>query len=354
MSKVCLITGANAMDSKELSHILLSRGYKVILTYRRNSSLNLENIKSLFLKELNLNNGCSLDFEFCDITDQNSVNLCIKSVVEKYSKIDHCYLIAAMSHVGHSFQQKEYSIIANGQSYYYFLEAIKKLTPSTHVYGALTSELAGNVLENNSFNEKTPWAPKSPYSYGKALGGYWIQHYRESIDNNLFCCYGILFNHSSAGYRTTDFFIRKLTNSFARIALGKQKNIEFGFLDFWRDEGYSSFYAEQMINMLENPRGPTDYVIATGKTHHAEEFLDLVGQYFNLNWKNIVKINNDLKRPNEVVRLIGDSSKAQQELNWNPNRISFKDHIDLMCKYDYELESGIIPIRPNVFELYPE
>lgn len=351
--RIVLVTGANAMDSKELTHIHLSRGNTVILTYRRSTTLNLQDIRNLFKKELLENPTARLDFEFCDITDQNSVITCIKNTLNKYGKIDHIYMIAAMSHVGQSFFQKDYSIIANGQSYYYFLEAVKSYTKETRVYGALTSELAGNVIYGNMFDEETPWNPKSPYSYGKALGGHWIKHYRESSDSNLFCCFGLLFNHSSAAYRTSDFFIRKLTNSFAKIALGKQEFVEFGFLDFWRDEGYASFYCEQMINMLDNPRGPIDYVIATGTAHHAEEYLDLAAKYFNLDWKKVVRVNDSLKRSNEVVRLVGDSSKAQKDFGFNPNRMPFKDHIDLMCKYDYEMELGERPDRPDVFKLYP-
>lgn len=350
--KTYLITGANAMDSKELTHILLKRGARVVLTFRRNTLLELDRIRALFIAELITNPESRLEFELCDITDQNSVNQCIRSILQKYGSIEHLYLIAAMTHVGDSFNQKEYSILANGQSYYYFLDAIKNHTPSTRVYGAMTSELAGNVEDGFVFSEKTTWNPKSPYSYGKELGARWIQHYREATDCNLYACFGILFNHSSC-YRTTDFFIRRLTNSFAKIALGKQKTVEFGFLDFWRDEGYSSFYAEMMIKMLENPRGPVDYVIATGQTHHAEEYLDLAAKHFNLRWQDVVKVEKSRFRPREVKRLIGDSIKAQNELDFRPNRMSFQDHMKIMCQYDYELESGANPSRPDVFALFP-
>ena len=353
MNKNILITGANAMDTKELTHILLSRGDRVILTYRRNSLLDLVQIRRLFDLELNSDNGCELDFEFCDITDQSSVITCIKEVLSKYGSIDQLYMIAAMSNVGNSFNQKEYSIICNGQSYYFFLEAVKNLTRDTKVYGAMTSELAGNVPDGYLFTEESVWNPKSPYGYGKQLGGQWIKHYRDSLDCNLFCCFGLLFNHSSAAYRSLDFFCRKLTNSFARIALGKQEKVKFGFLDFWRDEGYSPFYAEQMINMLENPRGPLDYVIATGETHHAEEYLDIVGGYFNLDWKNVVEIDNNIKRPNEVVRLIGCPDKAVKDFGFRPNRISFKNQLELMSKYDYSLEKDGKAERPDVFKLFP-
>lgn len=347
--KVAVITGAGSMDGRTLAHILLSKDYQVILTYRRNSHLCLESILKEFEEDL-LVSG-KLDFETCDITDHNNVEQCIKSILQKYGKIDELYMIAAMSHVGMSFSQKDYSIICNGQSYYFFLETLKNYSPTTKTYGALTSELAGNVPEGTIFNEQSVWDPKSPYGYGKALGGYWIKHYRESIDSNLFCCFGLLFNHSNT-LRSKDFLIRKLTNTFAKIVLGKEKDIKLAHLSFARDEHWSDFGCEMMWKMLQNSE-PKDYVIGNGECFWGEQYLDEVASYFNLDWKKYVRFDKELIRPNEVVRLIADSSKAVKELGWRCNRLTFKDHISLMSKYDYELESGLNPKRPDVFKLYP-
>lgn len=350
MNKIAVITGANSMDGKTLTHLLLSKDYTVILTYRRNTLYNEENIRSLFTDELMKYRG-GVDFEICDITDHNSVKECILSILKKYGKIDELYLIAAMSHVGNSFKQKEYSIICNGQSYYYFLETLKTFSPTTRTYGALTSELAGNVPDGQLFNEESPWNPKSPYGYGKALAGYWIRHYRECSDSNLFCCYGVLMNHSNC-YRTRDFLIRKVTSTFAKIVLGKEKKLKLAHLNFARDEHWSDFGCEMMWKMLQNEY-PTDYVIGNGETHWGEEYLDIAADYFNLNWPDYVEFDDSLNRPNEVVRLIADPSKAERELGWRKNRISFKKHIALMCDFDYKLESGLNPTRPNVFEMFP-
>ncbi len=95
-----------------------------------------------------------------------------------------------------------------------------------------------------------------------------------------------------------------------------------------------------------------DFVVATGETHWCEEYLDLTFNYFNLDWKKYIKLDESLLRPNEVVRLIGDSSKAQKLIGWKPKRMPFKNHIELLCKFDYDLESGNKPVRPNVLELF--
>ena len=195
MTKVAIITGANSMDSKSLARFLQWKDYHVVLTFRRNSLFTFADwYRETQIDPANLHR---FSFEVCDITDQNSVRACLRAVVEKHGRIDELYMIAAMSHVGYSFAQREYSVQANGQSYYYFLEALRELSPKTRVYGALTSELAGNVPDGTTFNEDTIWHPRSPYAIGKALGGHWMQFYRESLDSRMFACFGILFNHSN-------------------------------------------------------------------------------------------------------------------------------------------------------------
>ena len=262
MAKVILITGANAMDSKSLCRYLQNRDVELVLTYRRNTLFNIEN----WFTEVQIDpeNKHKISFENCDITDQNSVRECLSLVQRKHGRIDQIYLIAAMSHVGNSFTQREYSIIANGQSYYYFLDWLKYNSPNTRTYSALTSELAGNVPTGELFNEKTAWNPKSPYALGKQLGGGWVKLYRASTDSNLFACFGILFNHSNY-FRSEDFYIARVCSYAAKIAHGQEKELALGNLNFWRDEHFSCFGGEAMTKMLEQDH-PEDFVVGAGKT----------------------------------------------------------------------------------------
>lgn len=350
MNNIALITGANGMDAKTLTHLLLSKGYKIILTYRRNSFFDEENIKRLFKEDLVRNSAARLECEVCDVSCQNSVSECIKSALEKNSRIDELYHLAAMSHVGNSFRQKELSVIVNGQSHYYFLDALKNYSPNTKYYGAMTSELVGGTAVG-SFDEGCRWNPKSPYAIGKALGARWIDFYKESEDSNLFSCYGILFNHSNT-YRNMDFVVRKITNTAAKISLGKERDLKLAHLNWARDEHWADFGCEMMWKILQL-KTPDNFVVGNGKEHWGEDYVSIAFGYFNLDWEKYVKFDKDLIRPNEVVRLQANCSKAQELLGWRPNRMSFKQHIELLCKYDYELERDNNPIRPNVFDLYP-
>ena len=287
-NNIAVITGANGMDAKTLTHFLLNKGYKVILTYRRNTFFTEEKIKSLFVKDLLNNPLSSLFLEVCDISCQNSVNECIKSILNLHSRIDELYLLAANSHVGESFKNKELPIQTNGQSVYYFLECLKNNSPKTRTYFAATSELVGGI-EDGKFDEGCIWNPRSPYAIGKALGARWVNFYKDSQDSQMFCCYGILFNHSNT-YRTTDFVSRKITNSAAKIALGKQNKLKLGHLNWARDEHWSDFGCEAMWKMLQLEK-PENFVVGNGLTHYGEEFVNEAFSFFNLDWKKYVEFD---------------------------------------------------------------
>lgn len=336
--KKAIVFGINSMDGRTLTHILLAKGYQVVGTFRRNT-LNLkDDILPLYGASPNL------AFEYCDVSDSGSM----KQLITKHADAHEAYLLAAQSHVGFSFASEEVSILTNGQSVLHLLKNVHELAPKMRAYFAATSELMGGADPEKPYNEDSPYDCRSPYSIGKELGTRWVKYYRQL---GVFACYGILFNHSNI-YRSADFYVRRCTQAAARIALGKQKSLSLGFLGFSRDEHWSDFGCEMMWKMLQQDQ-PRDYVIANGVTHTGEEFLQLAFGHFNLNWQDHVVVDQSRFRPNEVVKLIGDSSRAQRDLGWRPERMPFKDHIDLMCEWDYVLESGGKPMRPDVFSLYP-
>ena len=290
---IAVVTGCNGMDAKTLTHLLLSKEYKVILTYRRNSYFDQFKILNIFKDDLIKYPNSELYLEVCDISCQNSVNECIKSILKNHSRIDELYLLASNSHVGESFKNKELSINTNGQSVYYFLECLKTNSVKTRTYFAATSELVGGI-ESGSFSENCKWSPKSPYAIGKALGARWIDFYRDCLDTQLYCCYGILFNHSNT-YRSKDFAIRKITNTAAKISLGKEDVLKLGHLEWARDEHYSDFGCYAMWQMLQRDK-PDNYVIGNGETHWGEEYVETAFGYFNLDWKKYVKFDESSKR----------------------------------------------------------
>jgi GDPmannose 4,6-dehydratase len=177
--------------------------------------------------------------------------------------------------------------------------------------------------------ETTPFYPRSPYACAKVYAHWQTVNYRESY--GLFACNGILFNHESPR-RGETFVTRKITRAVARIFAGKQKKLYMGNLDAKRDWGYAKDYVRAMWMMLQQPEAD-DYVIATGETHSVREFLELAFGYVNLDWQDYVEFDDRYLRPAEVELLIGDPTKARQNLGWQPS-VTFEQLVALMVEAD--------------------
>ncbi|MDP6179617.1 MAG: GDP-mannose 4,6-dehydratase, partial [Desulfatiglandales bacterium] len=274
---------------------------------------------------------------------------------------DEIYNMAAQSHVKVSFETAEYTANADALGTLRLLEAIRIFNMAEHVkfYQASTSELYGEVQEIPQ-NEKTPFYPRSPYATAK-LYAYWIcVNYREAY--NIFASNGILFNHESP-IRGETFVTRKITRAVARIKLGLQKKLYLGNLNAKRDWGHAADYVRAMWLMLQQAN-PDDYVVATGEFHSVRDFAELAFREIGveIQWRGsgvdeqgvvshrggdggngsgikvgevVVEVDSRYFRPTEVEILLGDASKAKEELGWEP-RISFAEMVSQMVKEDLE------------------
>lgn len=336
MKKIALITGVTGQDGSYLSEFLLDKGYVVYGMIRRSSVDYRERIAHLEGKS-------NFHLRYGDLGDSISLVKIINEI-----KPDEIYNLAAQSHVQVSFDVPEYTADVVGTGVLRILEAVRLcgLEKTCKIYQASTSELYGKVEECPQ-NEATPFHPYSPYAVAKQYGFWIVKEYREAY--NMFCCSGILFNHESER-RGETFVTRKITLAAARIAQGKQEKLFLGNLDSLRDWGYAKDYVECMWLILQNSKAE-DYVIATGVQHSVREFATLAFHYagIELEWQGegvkekgldsksgrvVVEVSPEFYRPTDVVNLLGDPSRAKQELGWNPHKTSFEDLVKLMTLYD--------------------
>ena len=330
--KTAIVTGITGQDGSYLAELLLEKGYLVHGLVRRTSTDILNRMGAI-------SNNRNLFIHTAELTDSSSISNVISSV-----QPDEIYNLAAQSHVQVSFSAPEFTADANALGPLRILEGIRNanLTSYTKFYQASTSEMFGKVQEVPQ-KESTPFYPRSPYGVAK-LYGHWItKNYRESYD--MFACSGILFNHESPR-RGENFVTSKIVLGLNAIKNNKQPWIELGNLDAMRDWGHAKDYVKAMWLMLQQEK-PDDYVIATGEQHSVREFVEKAGKYFGMDivWEGtgldevgidtvtnsiVVKINPDFFRPAEVETLLGDPSKAQQQLSWYPEH-SFDDLVLDMC-----------------------
>lgn len=337
--KKALITGITGQDGSYLTELLLEKGYEVHGIIRRSSSFNTGRIDHIINKE---SNNDRIFLYYGDVTDTSNLNRILEKV-----QPSEIYNLAAQSHVKVSFEIPDYTAQVDALGTLRFIDAIRETRITTKFYQASSSELYGKVLEIPQ-NEKTPFYPRSPYGVAK-LYAYWIiVNYRESY--NLFACNGILFNHESPR-RGETFVTRKITRAAARIKEGLQNKLSLGNLSAKRDWGYAPEYVEGMWRILQQD-DPDDYVLATGESHTVREFTDLAFKEVDIelswvgseekeigidisNGKTIVEINPRYYRPAEVDLLIGDASKAQEELGWAPST-KLEELVKIMVKADWK------------------
>ena len=356
--KKALITGVTGHDGSYLAEFLLKKGYQVHGIKRRSSIINTSRIDHLYQDphETNL----KLILHHGDLTDSTSLVRIIQSI-----QPDEIYNLAAQSHVAVSFEEPEYTANSDALGTLRILEAIRilKLEKKTKFYQASTSELYG-MVEKSPQDENTPFYPRSPYGVAK-LYAFWITvNYREAY--GIYACNGILFNHESP-VRGETFVTRKITRALARIKLGLQKNLYLGNLNAKRDWGHARDYVEAQWLMLQQ-KLPQDFVIATGKQYSVREFINLAAEYLDMkiewkgndlneigliNNKEVIKIDPRYYRPTEVETLLGDATKAKNELNWAP-KISFKELVEEMTMEDFRnAKKEIVLVNQNSTDTNP-
>lgn len=316
------ITGITGQDGFYLSKFLLEKGYKVHGTIRRASTFNTSRIDSLIATY----GDNSFNLYYSDLLDSSS----LVSLIEKI-KPDEIYNLAAQSHVAVSFKNPLYtsSVAVNGTVT--LLESVKNSKKDIKFYQASSSEMYGGI-NNQMLNEKSLFAPKSPYAISKVFSHDLTKMYRDSY--SLFCVNGILFNHESP-LRGETFVTRKITRALGRINQKIQSRLTLGNLDASRDWGFAGDYVEGMWLMMQHNQ-PDDWVLATGESYTVKNFLEEAFKVFDLDWNNFVDSNEKYFRPNEVDYLLGDSSKARELLNWKP-KTSFKELVEMMVIEDDKL-----------------
>lgn len=333
--KKAIITGITGQDAAYLAELLLAKGYEVYGTYRRTSSVNFWRIE-----ELGIENNKNLHLIEYDLTDQaNSIHM-----VQKIQP-DEIYNLAAQSFVGVSFEQPLATAHITGLGCVHLLEAIRIINPKIRFYQASTSEMFGEVQEVPQ-KETTPFWPRSPYGAAKMYAHWMVVNYRESYD--IFASSGILFNHESP-LRGREFVTRKITDSVAKIKLGKLDCMELGNMDAKRDWGFAKDYVEGMYLMLQTEISDT-FVLATNRTETVRDFVTMAFKAAGIELefkgteedeiavdiatgKTVVKVNPKFYRPAEVDLLIGDPQKAKDVLGWEP-KCTLEELCAMMVKED--------------------
>jgi GDPmannose 4,6-dehydratase len=331
LTKTALITGITGQDGSYLAEFLLEQGYRVVGMTRRTSTVSVERIAHL-IDRIQIVQG--------DLLDQNSLAEAIRQAGPT-----EVYNLAAQSFVPTSWNQPVLTGEFTALGVIRLLEAIRQIDPTIRFYQASSSEMFGKATEVPQ-RELTRFHPRSPYGVAKVYGHWITVNYRESY--GMYAVSGILFNHESPR-RGLEFVTRKITDGAARIKLGLAEQLALGNLEARRDWGFAGDYVRAMWMMLQEPE-PDDYLIATGETHSVREFCETAFGHLGLDYHDHVVVDQALVRPAEVDHLIGDASKAREQLGWAPT-VTFKELVEVMVDADLArleeaIRHGTLALRP--------
>jgi GDPmannose 4,6-dehydratase len=334
---VAFITGIAGQDGAYLADLLLSKGYKVIGGFHSRDRRTLWRLERLGILE---HPGLHLDTH--DVLDFAST----ARLITKHMPTE-IYNLAAQSFVADSFRQPLITASSTGLGALNVLEAMRITGSAARFYQASSSEMFGQVREVPQ-SESTEFHPRSPYGVAKLFAHWATVNYRESF--GMFASSGILFNHESP-LRGPEFVTRKITSSLVRIARGSSEVLELGNLEAQRDWGFAGDYVEGMWLMLQ-AKSPDNFVLSTGSSMSVRQFLEMAATATGLKLsfegagldevafderagRVVARVKPEFFRPAEVDILVGNSSKAQKVLGWQP-KTNPEQLVELMVAEEFK------------------
>lgn len=323
MAKSAFITGITGQDGSYLAELLLDKGYEVHGLVRRSSSFNTGRLDQIYQDPHAPNRRLFLHYG--DLADGVALTNLLRDI-----NPDEVYNLGAQSHVRVSFDQPVFTGDVTGIAAMRLLEAVRSARVRTKIYQASSSEMFGATPPPQ--DENTPFYPRSPYGVAKVYAYWATRNYREAYD--AFAVNGILFNHESPR-RGATFVTRKVTRAVARIQAGLQQKLYLGNLAAVRDWGYAPEFVEGMWRMLQHSE-PQDYVLATNSAFSVGDFVRMAFDHAGLEWEEYVEHDERYERPTEVEALIGDFSKAQRDLGWEPT-VRTPELVKIMVDADIKL-----------------
>jgi GDPmannose 4,6-dehydratase len=303
-----LITGITGQDGSYLTELLLEQGYEVHGLVRRTSTLERSRLRHLYANPELYNRRLFL--HYCDLEDATTLRRILVRVAP-----DEVYHLAGQSHVGLSFEIAESTVESVAMGTLRLLEILRDLATPPRLFHAASSEVFGRPAQVPQ-TEDTPMAPVNPYGAAKAFAAQLLRIYREK--HGLFLVNGFLYNHESPR-RGENFVTRKITRTAAAIRLGQQDALVLGDTSACRDWGDARDYVRGMWLSLRHPT-PNDYVFATGRLHSVQQFVEAAFVVVDLDWRQYLRRDERLLRGQEPAQLVGDASRAERDLGWQPNR----------------------------------
>ncbi len=308
-----LITGITGQDGSYLAELLLGKGYAVHgLVRSRTKAEAAPNLR--WIRD-------RLQLHEAALTDSAALVRLVREIIP--SEIYH---LAGQTHVGTSFANAEGTLRDNVLGTSNVITACQQAKPSPRLFFASTSQVFGHPAAAPQ-NEQCPFRPISPYGASKACATDLVRIARET--DGLFAVSGILYNHESPR-RGPEFVTGKICQAAAAIRQGRGQTLKLGDTSALRDWGDAREFVAGFWRALQAEQ-PSDYIFATGRLHTVQNVVETAFSAVDLDWQAHVEIDPQLFRPAEPTRLVGDPSRARDQLGWQARK-SFAELITEMTQ----------------------
>ena len=315
--KTSLVFGCSGQDGALLSQSLLRQDFEVIGTSRKikdDQSQKILNHSILGIEK-------DIKIVSCDMKDFDEVYSLIKKI-----KPREIYNLAAQSSVGKSFKCPTETFKSIVDITLNLLDVCKELEYDGNIFFAGSSEIFGNTDFKACLNHRQQ--PSSPYGIAKQTSLNLVKIYRDL--HNLNCVTGILFNHESP-LRSKHFVTQKIITEALKCQKNKSHKLNLGNINIARDWGWAEEYVEGM-QLMNRSANFGDQILCTGKLTKLKDFLKIVFQKLDLNWRNHVIVNSQYFRKGEIINSYGDPQKMRTDLNWEA-KINLEQIIERLIEF---------------------
>lgn len=253
-----------------------------------------------------------VELHLADIRDPDRLRELVAGIAPR-----RVYHLAALSHVGRSWERREETLDVNVVGTGLLLEAVEREAPEARVLLVSTGQVYGPAPSDRMpLDEEQPSRPISPYAASKVCCEVLA---RQAADaGSLTVTIARPFNFAGPGQHPS-FVCSDFARQVARIETGdRQPVVRVGNLDARRDFTDVRDMVAGFDAVVRRGAPGRAYNLASGRAVSIQSILDRLLAMAGTSIE--VERDPDRMRPSDVPIFVGDPTRARDELEWRADR----------------------------------
>ena len=321
-----LITGITGQDGIFLTKKLLEENNNIHISgFSRNPET-----KQFYKKLEYLNKNLAL--ENLNIVNVNISNFSAVSDFVNQFKPDYVYNLSGPSSVYDSLESPANTSLEMTTNFLNLINALILNNNYSNFFQPSSSEMFDQDT-SGSLDEESAFNPRSSYALSKFYIYKFIEILREKYEWKI--SNGILFNHESE-FRVESFLITKIINGAMDIKNGNKDELSVGSLEMTRDWSFAGDIVEAMQLLVEQGNN-SNYVLGSGVGRSIQDIIEFVFEYYKLDWKDYVNIDEELLRTGDPLHVVSNPKKILNDTGWK-TKTSFEELLTRCIQYNEKIK----------------